>query len=114
MHIKTLNLHAEKLNKKIKNLSQFSDFYKDMECLNDFEIKKIIKSTKKILNQAIKSGGSSIKDFSSDNGKQGVFQQKFKVYGLKGESCSNIDCNKIITKLNISNRSSFFCKSCQK
>mgnify|MGYP001355165178 CR=1 FL=1 len=85
-----------------------------VKSLKDFEIKKIIKSTKKILNQAIKSGGSSIKDFSSDNGKQGVFQQKFKVYGLKGESCSNIDCNKIITKLNISNRSSFFCKSCQK
>ncbi len=41
MNIKTLNLPAEKLNKKIKNLTQFSDFYKDMECLYDFEVKKI-------------------------------------------------------------------------
>ena len=41
MNIKTLNLHAEKLNKKIKNLSEFSDFYKDMECLHNFEFKKI-------------------------------------------------------------------------
>ena len=41
MNIKTLNLHAEKLNKKIKNLSQFSEFYKDMECLHNFEFKKI-------------------------------------------------------------------------
>ncbi len=41
MNMKTFNLHAEKLNKKIKNLTQFSDFYKDIECLYDFEIKKI-------------------------------------------------------------------------
>ena len=41
MNIKTLNLHSEKLNKNIKNLSQFSDYYKDVECLHNFEIKKI-------------------------------------------------------------------------
>ena len=41
MNIKTLNLHANKLNKKIKNLSQFKDFYKDIECSDNIEIKKI-------------------------------------------------------------------------
>ena len=41
MDIKTLNLHANKLNKKIKNLSQFKDFYKDIECSDNIEIKKI-------------------------------------------------------------------------
>ena len=41
MNIKTLNLHAEKLNKKIKNLSQFADFYKDIECKDNIQIKKI-------------------------------------------------------------------------
>ncbi|MDC3118330.1 ThiF family adenylyltransferase [Prochlorococcus sp. AH-716-K03] len=41
MNIKTLNLNANKLNKKIKNLSQFKDFYKDIECSDNIEIKKI-------------------------------------------------------------------------
>ena len=41
MSMKTLNLNAEKLNKKITNLTQFKDFYKDMDCLDNFEIKKI-------------------------------------------------------------------------
>ncbi len=41
MKIKTLNLKADKLNKKIKNLSQFKDFYKEMDCLDNLEIKKI-------------------------------------------------------------------------
>ena len=82
--------------------------------LKNFEIDKIVKNTKKILKRAIDKGGSSIKDFSSDSGKKGLFQQNFKVYNRKGEKCSNIDCNKSIIKTVISNRSTFFCSNCQK
>ena len=82
--------------------------------LKDSEIKKILINTKKILRNSIKLGGSSIKDFSSDNGKKGLFQQHFKVYGRNGEKCSNADCNFDIVKMKISNRASFFCKRCQK
>ena len=82
--------------------------------LKDHEIKKIIKNTKKVLRNSIKLGGSSIKDFSSDNGKKGDYQQYFRVYGRKGEKCSNIDCNMRINKSVISARATFFCKRCQK
>ena len=82
--------------------------------LKDHEINKIIKNTKKILRKSIKLGGSSIKDFSSDNGKKGDYQQYFRVYGRKGERCSNIDCNMRINRSIISARATFFCKRCQK
>ena len=82
--------------------------------LKNYEINKIILNTKKILKKSIKFGGSSIKDFSSTDGKKGQFQQKFKVYNKKGEICSNIDCNKTIIRTIVSNRSSFFCPKCQK
>ena len=82
--------------------------------LKNFEIKKIIKNSKKILKTSIKLGGSTIKDFSSENGKKGVFQQFFKVYGRKERKCSNADCNKNIIRTVISNRATFFCKRCQK
>ena len=82
--------------------------------LKDFEIKKVIKYSKKILKSSIKMGGSTIKDFSSENGKKGIFQQHFKVYGRKEKECSNTDCNASIIRTVISNRSTFFCKSCQK
>ena len=85
-----------------------------VEKLKDYEIKKIIYSTKKILKHSIKSGGSSIKDFSSSNGKKGSFQQYFHVYGKKGDRCSNANCDSKIIKINISNRSTFFCSKCQK
>ena len=85
-----------------------------IKTLENFEIIKIVKNTKKVLKNSIKMGGSSIKDFSSDNGKMGEFQQRFKVYGRKGEKCSNVDCNGSILKTFITNRATFFCKRCQK
>ena len=41
MNIKTLNLKSDKLNRNIKDLSQFEDFYKDNECQDNIKIKKI-------------------------------------------------------------------------
>ena len=82
--------------------------------LKNFEINKIVKNTKKILSVAIKHGGSSIKNFSNEDGKKGDFQQHFNVYGRKGEKCSNRDCNENVTRVVISNRATFFCKKCQK
>ena len=82
--------------------------------LKNLEIEKIIKFSKKILKNSIKLGGSTIKDFSSENGKKGDFQQHFKVYGRENQDCSNIDCNSRIIRTVISNRATFFCKDCQK
>ena len=82
--------------------------------LKNFEIEKIIKFSKKILKNSIKFGGSTIKDFSSENGKKGVFQQHFKVYGRENLKCSNVDCNFRIIRIVVSNRATFFCKKCQK
>ena len=82
--------------------------------LKNFEIKKIIKFSKKILKNSIKLGGSTIKDFSGENGKKGGFQQYFRVYGRENLECSNVDCNLRIIRTVISNRATFFCKKCQK
>ena len=73
-----------------------------------------LKYSKIILKGSIKLGGSTIKDFSSENGKKGVFQEHLKIYGRKGKKCSNVDCNNMIIKTVISNRATFFCKKCQK
>ena len=87
---------------------------KKAKLIKSFEIEKILKNTKRILKNSIKLGGSSIKDFSSDDGKKGSFQQYFKVYGQKGKKCSTRDCSLKIIRRIISNRSSFFCRNCQK
>jgi len=87
---------------------------KNVKDINKKEIKKIVKFIKKILKQAISLGGSSIKNFSSTEGQNGNFQQKFNVYGREKTSCSRPKCLGTIKKVYTSNRSSFFCPKCQK
>jgi len=82
--------------------------------LNNAEIKKIIKYTKKILIRAINLGGSSIKNFSSTSGKRGSYQQHFSVYGKIGENCTVKNCKERIIKIFLSNRATFYCNKCQK
>ena len=96
-------LFASKINpfKKAKRLSK-------NECL------KIISNSRKILKQAIHKGGSSIRDFKDISGNKGNFQKEFKVYQQEGASCKRLKCNGIIKKKITSNRSTFFCISCQK
>ena len=87
---------------------------KNTYLIKNSEIYKIIKNTKKTLKKAISLGGSSLKDFSSSDGKKGEFQQYFYVYGRKGENCLNRNCNKKIKKIIIGNRATFYCPKCQK
>ena len=78
------------------------------------EYKKISLNSKKVLRKAIMLGGSSIKNFKSTEGKTGNFQNQFKVYDKENRNCPNIICNSKIMKIFISNRSTFYCKNCQK
>jgi len=78
------------------------------------EIKKLVKYSKLVLNLAIKFGGSSIRDFKNAKGISGLFQNKFKVYNRENKNCVSKKCKGKINKIFISNRSSFFCKFCQK
>ncbi len=84
------------------------------ESINKEECKKIFINSKLVLLNAIKRGGSSIRNFKDLSGKKGSFQKNFKVYQREGLQCKRTSCNGIIQKKNISNRSTFFCTFCQK
>ena len=88
--------------------------FKKAKLLSKEECKKIIINTKKVLLKAINKGGSSIRDFKDTSGSKGGFQNEFKVYQQEGLVCKNIGCSNFIRKKIISNRSTFFCDSCQK
>jgi formamidopyrimidine-DNA glycosylase len=82
--------------------------------LSKEECKKIIIFSKSILNKAIQKGGSSIRDFKNISGEIGGFQKEFKVYQRENLDCVRNKCNGKIKKIFISNRSTFFCNTCQK
>ena len=82
--------------------------------LKDFELKYLYKYSKLVLKKAILKGGSSIRDFRNTEGAKGSFQNNFKVYDKDNHNCPNKKCNYKIKKINISNRSTFYCENCQK
>ena len=87
---------------------------KKAKLINNIERRKIIFFSKKVLFDAIKKGGSSIRDFKNISGIKGEFQKKFNVYQREGLKCKRTKCKGTILKKNISKRSTFFCNSCQK
>jgi len=93
-------------------LSKINPF-KKAKLLSENDCKKIISNSRKILLQAIKRGGSSIKNFKNSNGNNGSFQKEFNAYQREGEKCKNSRCKGMIKKVFISNRSTFFCDICQ-
>lgn len=93
-------------------LSKINPF-KKAKLLSENDCKKIIFNSRKILLQAIKRGGSSIKNFKNSNGNNGSFQKEFNAYQREGEKCKNSRCKGMIKKVFISNRSTFFCDICQ-
>jgi len=82
--------------------------------LSDGELKKIIKYSKIVLNNSIKKGGSSIRNFVNTSGNLGSFQNYFKVYRREGKKCPKNNCQGKILRVVISNRSTFYCNICQK
>ncbi|MEE9347100.1 MAG: bifunctional DNA-formamidopyrimidine glycosylase/DNA-(apurinic or apyrimidinic site) lyase [Robiginitomaculum sp.] len=66
---------------------------------------------KDILTEAIKAGGSTLKDFVSADGELGYFQHSFDVYGREGKPCRT--CETPLTRISQSGRSTFYCAACQ-
>jgi len=69
-------------------------------------------SVRKILNKAIKAGGSSLKDFVNSDGEPGHFMLQTKVYGRAGLPC--VVCKAPIKQIVQGQRSTYFCSKCQK
>jgi len=74
----------------------------------------LVDSIKAVLNDAIKAGGSSLRDHRQTSGELGMFQHNFRVYDREGQRCPTPGCRGIIRRFTQNGRSTFFCRVCQK
>jgi formamidopyrimidine-DNA glycosylase len=72
----------------------------------------LVDSIKATLHDAIKAGGSSLRDHRQADGSLGYFQHNFRVYDREGEPCP--DCKGTIKRIVQNGRSTFYCPTCQK
>ncbi len=72
----------------------------------------IWKWTRKILENAIEKGGSTIDNYRNSFGQSGGYQAQFYVYDRAGELCRK--CHTEVRSLTQTGRTTFWCRSCQK
>jgi formamidopyrimidine-DNA glycosylase len=75
---------------------------------------KLVDAIKAVLNDAIKAGGSSLRDHRRTDGALGDFQHNFRVYDREGKPCPTPGCKGIVKRIVQTGRSTFFCPVCQK
>lgn len=76
------------------------------------ECQRIVESSKKIIEEAIKCGGTTIKSYTSSLGVTGRFQQNLMAHKRENEQCRN--CDSIIKRVVVGGRSTYYCENCQK
>ncbi|HVT36253.1 MAG TPA: bifunctional DNA-formamidopyrimidine glycosylase/DNA-(apurinic or apyrimidinic site) lyase, partial [Nevskiaceae bacterium] len=70
----------------------------------------LAKKIRDVLDDAIKAGGTTLRDYSGAHGEPGEFKQKLYVYDRAGRPC--LRCKTPIRRLVLGQRSSFYCPSC--
>ena len=75
---------------------------------------RLVEAIKAVLQDAIKAGGSSLRDHKRTNGELGLFQHNFRVYDREGEHCPTRGCSGIVKRIVQTGRSTFFCPVCQR
>lgn len=67
-----------------------------------------------VLEEAVKAGGSTLRDHRRPDGELGYFQHSFAVYDREGAACPRKGCRGTIIRIVQSGRSTFYCPACQK
>ncbi|MDB5490941.1 MAG: 5-hydroxymethyluracil glycosylase [Micavibrio sp.] len=78
----------------------------------------LVRAIRKVLQKAIRAGGSSLRDYRQADGELGYFQHQFTVYNREGQACPGCTCDiaktKGILRITQGGRSSFYCPRKQK
>ena len=79
--------------------------------LDPSEIRRLHRSIRSVLREAIEAGGTTIRDFRGADGVRGEFVRELAVYGKQSEPCPR--CRTVIRRVVFGGRSAFLCPRCQ-
>lgn len=72
----------------------------------------LVREVRQVLAEAIKAGGTTLKDFVREDGQPGYFAQSLQVYGRAGKPC--LRCGEAVRQEVMAQRASYFCPGCQR
>ncbi len=77
------------------------------------KVEKLYQTLNQVLKEGIKYRGASDQAYLDAFGREGHYQEHFRVYGQKEKPCPN-KCGGIIKRMTLGGRGTFFCPKCQK
>ena len=80
--------------------------------ISQIRYQALVLAIKAVLTEAIKAGGTTLRDFTNSEGKPGYFQQKLRVYARAGEACTS--CGADIKLIHQNQRATYYCTHCQR
>ena len=80
--------------------------------LSRSEVARLARAVRAVLTQAIRVGGTTLRDYVGADGSPGYFRQKLYVYERTGQACRT--CGTPVRQLTQGQRSTYYCPSCQK
>ncbi len=75
-------------------------------------MERLAQAIRDVLDRAIEAGGTTLNDFHGADGEPGYFAQELKVYGREDEACPR--CREPLAVAVIGQRSTFYCRQCQR
>ncbi|MGB8097267.1 MAG: zinc finger domain-containing protein, partial [Terracidiphilus sp.] len=79
--------------------------------LTGAELERLRTALRKVLENAIRLGGSSVSDYVDAEGVRGFFQLEHRVYQRTGEPC--LKCGTPIRRVVVAGRGTHYCPRCQ-
>ena len=73
---------------------------------------RLVRAVRAVLRQAIRSGGTTLRDYLGADGAPGYFRQRLYVYERRGKPCRR--CGNAVRAMTQGQRSTYYCASCQK
>lgn len=71
----------------------------------------LVEAIREVLDKSIRQGGTTLRDFLREDGQPGYFKQRLRVYDRENQPCRN--CGTPIKRINLGQRSTFYCPECQ-
>jgi len=80
--------------------------------LSHADCARLVRGVRAVLRQAIRAGGTTLRDYRGADGLPGEFRQRLYVYERAGKPCRR--CGTPVRALTQGQRSTYYCPSCQK
>jgi formamidopyrimidine-DNA glycosylase len=73
---------------------------------------RLVRAVRAVLRQAIRAGGTTLRDYLGADGAPGYFRQRLYVYERRGKPCRR--CSTPVRAMTQGQRSTYYCPTCQK